>query len=65
MSEHTPAIDFENLPAPSEGLVMTQFLVPAVPSLQRRPAIIAVPSSTDPDTSEQVPQQAGTRQGPD
>jgi len=46
-------------------LVMTQFLVPAVPSLQRRPAIIAVPSSTDPDTSEQVPQQAGTRQGPD
>jgi membrane-associated phospholipid phosphatase len=46
-------------------LVMTQFLVPAVPSLQHRPAVTGVPSSTDQDTAEQVPQQAGTRQGPD
>src|SRR3954449_5173926 len=26
MSEQTPAIDFENLPAPSEGFVVTQFI---------------------------------------
>jgi hypothetical protein len=26
VSEHTPAIDFGNLPAPSEGFVMTQFI---------------------------------------
>lgn len=26
MSEHTPAIDFENLPSPSEGFLVTQFL---------------------------------------
>jgi catechol 2,3-dioxygenase-like lactoylglutathione lyase family enzyme len=26
VSEHTPAIDFENLPAPSEGFLMTQFI---------------------------------------
>jgi catechol 2,3-dioxygenase-like lactoylglutathione lyase family enzyme len=26
VTEHTPYIDFENLPAPSEGFVMTQFL---------------------------------------
>ena len=26
MTEHTPFIDFENLPAPSEGFLMTQFL---------------------------------------
>ena len=25
MTEHTPFIDYENLPAPSEGFVMTQF----------------------------------------
>ena len=26
MSEHTPAIDFENLPAPSEGFLVTLFI---------------------------------------
>jgi Glyoxalase/Bleomycin resistance protein/Dioxygenase superfamily len=26
VSEHTPAIDFENLPAPAEGFLMTQFI---------------------------------------
>jgi catechol 2,3-dioxygenase-like lactoylglutathione lyase family enzyme len=26
MSEHTPAIDFENLPAPTEGFLVTQFI---------------------------------------
>jgi hypothetical protein len=26
VSEHTPAIDFENLPAPSEGFLMTHFI---------------------------------------
>ena len=26
MTEHTPFIDYENLPAPSEGFVMTQFI---------------------------------------
>jgi catechol 2,3-dioxygenase-like lactoylglutathione lyase family enzyme len=26
VSEHTPAIDFENLPAPSEGFLVTQFI---------------------------------------
>ena len=26
MSEHTPFIDFENLPAPSEGFLVTQFI---------------------------------------
>ena len=26
MSEHTPAIDFENLPAPSEGFLVTHFI---------------------------------------
>ena len=26
MSENTPAIDLENLPAPSEGFLMTQFI---------------------------------------
>jgi hypothetical protein len=26
VSEHTPFIDFENLPAPSEGFVVTQFI---------------------------------------
>ena len=26
MTEHTPAIDFENLPAPSEGFLVTQFI---------------------------------------
>jgi len=26
VSEHTPAIDFENLPAPTEGFLMTQFI---------------------------------------
>ena len=26
MTEHTPYIDFENLPAPSEGFLVTQFL---------------------------------------
>ena len=26
MSDHTPYIDFENLPAPSEGFLVTQFL---------------------------------------
>ena len=25
MTEHTPAIDFENLPTPSEGFLVTQF----------------------------------------
>ena len=26
MNEHTPLIDFDNLPAPSEGFVVTQFI---------------------------------------
>ena len=26
MTEHTPAIDFEDLPAPSEGFLVTQFI---------------------------------------
>jgi hypothetical protein len=26
MSEHTPYIDFENLPAPSDGFLVTQFI---------------------------------------
>ena len=26
MSEHTPAIDFENLPAPTEGFLVTHFI---------------------------------------
>ena len=26
MSEHTPFIDFENLPAPSEGFLVTHFI---------------------------------------
>src|SRR4029077_7202289 len=26
VSEHTPAIDFENLPTPSEGFLVTQFI---------------------------------------
>ena len=26
MSDHTPAIDFENLPAPSEGFLVTHFI---------------------------------------
>jgi len=26
MSEQTPAIDYENLPAPSEGFVVTHFI---------------------------------------
>jgi len=26
VAEHTPAIDFENLPTPSEGFVVTQFI---------------------------------------
>jgi hypothetical protein len=26
VSEHTPAIDFENLPAPTEGILITQFI---------------------------------------
>ena len=26
MTEHTPYIDFENLPAPSEGFLVTQFI---------------------------------------
>src|SRR5438045_5488539 len=26
MSEHSPAIDFANLPAPSEGFLVTQFI---------------------------------------
>jgi hypothetical protein len=26
VTEHTPYIDYENLPAPSEGFVMTQFI---------------------------------------
>jgi catechol 2,3-dioxygenase-like lactoylglutathione lyase family enzyme len=26
VSEHTPAIDFDNLPAPSEGFLVTQFI---------------------------------------
>jgi hypothetical protein len=26
VSEHTPAIDFEHLPAPSEGFLVTHFI---------------------------------------
>ena len=26
MPEHTPAIDFENLPTPSEGVLVTHFI---------------------------------------
>ena len=32
MSEHTPAIDFENLPAPSEGFLVTQGARPSLAS---------------------------------
>jgi catechol 2,3-dioxygenase-like lactoylglutathione lyase family enzyme len=27
VSEHTPAIDFENLPTPSEGILVTHFMI--------------------------------------
>ena len=51
MTEHTPAIDFENLPAPSEGFLVTHFItVRSVarlrqcdPRAHRRPRLARVP----------------------
>ena len=40
MTEHTPFIDFENLPAPSEGFVVTLFIT--VRSITRSRAFYSV-----------------------